>query len=171
MKAQITGGSGGMPGWGGLTWQPVLIQAILDMRPSKSERGINRARMLKEGLSDLQKYGWFFTPFSKLSRPGKVATGLLNWGVGSLDDLFVSGGIGAPIVSSPTALPTLVKDRQRPPRLSSQSSRQGRESSEPGKHGVSRQSSQRRDRARRGECPKGHYWSYKEKKCVKSKFN
>ncbi len=158
MKAQITGGSGGMPGWGGLTWQPVLIQAILDMRPSKSERGINRARMLKEGLSDLQKYGWFFTPFSKLSRPGKVATGLLNWGVGSLDDLFVSGGIGAPIVSSPTALP------------SSQSSRQGRESSEPGKHGVSRQSSQRRDRARRKSCPQGHYWSYKERKCVKSKY-
>jgi hypothetical protein len=22
----------------------------------------------------------------------------------------------------------------------------------------------------RGKCPKGHYWSYKEKKCVKSKF-
>ena len=22
----------------------------------------------------------------------------------------------------------------------------------------------------RGKCPKGHYWSYKEKKCLKSKF-
>ena len=22
----------------------------------------------------------------------------------------------------------------------------------------------------RGKCPKGHYWSYREKKCVKSKF-
>lgn len=22
----------------------------------------------------------------------------------------------------------------------------------------------------RGKCPKGHYWSYKKKKCVKSKF-
>ena len=158
MKAQITGGSGGMPGWGGLTWHPVLIQAILDMRPSRSERDINRARMLKEGLSDLQKYGWFFTPFSKLSRPGKVATGLLNWGVGSLDDLFVSGGIGAPIVSSPThRLPRREADR-------------GEKPSEPGKHGVSRKSLQRRDRARRGECPRGHYWSYKERKCVKSKF-
>ncbi len=158
MKAQITGGSGGMPGWGGFTWHPVLIQAILDMRPSRSERDINRARMLKEGLSDLQKYGWFFTPFSKLSRPGKVATGLLNWGVGSLDDLLDSGGIGAPIVSSPA---------HRPPRREAD---RGEKPSEPGKHGVSRKSLQRRDRARRGECPKGHYWSYKERKCVKSKF-
>ena len=70
-----------------------------------------------------------------------------------------SGGLGAPAGSTPTA-----------PSISSQSSRQGRESSEPGKHGVSRQSSQRRDRVRRKKCPKGHYWSYKKKKCVKSKF-
>ena len=70
-----------------------------------------------------------------------------------------SGGLGAPAGSTPTA-----------PSASSQSSRQGRESSEPGKHGVSRQSMQRRDRARRGECPKGHYWSYKHGACRKSKF-
>ena len=70
-----------------------------------------------------------------------------------------SSGIGAPAGSTPTA-----------PSTSPQDSRQGRESSEPGKHGVSRQSSQRRDRARRKSCPKGHYWSYKERKCVKSKF-
>ncbi len=69
-------------------------------------------------------------------------------------------GLGAASGTSPTA-----------PSQSSQSSRQGRESSEPGKHGVSRQNSQRRDRARRKSCPSGHYWSYKEKKCVKSKFN
>ena len=72
----------------------------------------------------------------------------------------LSPGLGAASGTSPTA-----------PSQSSQSSRQGRESSEPGKHGVSRQSSQRRDRARRKSCPQGHYWSYKEKKCVKSKFN
>jgi len=71
-----------------------------------------------------------------------------------------SGGLGAPAGSTPTA-----------PSISSQSSREGRESSEPAKHGVSRQSSQRRDRGRRKSCPKGHYWSYKEKKCVKSKFS
>jgi len=68
-------------------------------------------------------------------------------------------GIGAPSGSTPTA-----------PSISSKSSRQGRASAEPGKHGVSRQSSQRRDRARRKSCPKGHYWSFKDRKCVKSKF-
>jgi len=56
MKAQITGGSGGMPGWGGLTWHPVLIQAILDMRPSQSERDINRARM-KRGFPIFRSMG------------------------------------------------------------------------------------------------------------------
>ena len=71
----------------------------------------------------------------------------------------VSSGLGAPAGSTPTA-----------PSTSPQVSREGRESSEPAKHGVSRQSSQRRDRARRKSCPKGHYWSYKERKCVKSKF-
>ena len=69
-------------------------------------------------------------------------------------------GIGAPSGSTPTAPSTSLQGTRR----------QGRESSEPGKHGVSRQSSQRRDRARRKSCPKGHYWSYKERKCVKSKF-
>ncbi len=71
-----------------------------------------------------------------------------------------SGGLGAPAGSTPTAPSTSLQGTRR----------QGRESSEPGKHGVSRQSSQRRDRARRKSCPKGHYWSYKERKCVKSKF-
>lgn len=70
-----------------------------------------------------------------------------------------SGGLGAPAGSTPTA-----------PSTSPLGSRQGRESSEPGKHGVSRQSSQRRDRARRKSCPKGHYWSFKDRKCMKSKF-
>lgn len=28
----------------------------------------------------------------------------------------------------------------------------------------------RTKRTRRKSCPKGHYWSYKKKKCVKSKF-
>lgn len=48
--------------------------------------------------------------------------------------------------------------------------RQGRASAELRKHGGPRQSSQRGGRVRRKECPKGHYWSYKEKKCLKSKF-
>lgn len=45
----------------------------------------------------------------------------------------------------------------------------GRASAQAKKSGGPRQSSQRGGRAR-GKCPKGHYWSYKKKKCVKSKF-
>jgi len=48
--------------------------------------------------------------------------------------------------------------------------RQGRASAEHGKHGGPRRESRRGGRARRKECPKGHYWSYKEKKCLKSRF-
>jgi len=45
----------------------------------------------------------------------------------------------------------------------------GRASAQAKKYGGPRQSSQRGGRAR-GKCPKGHYWSYKLKKCVRSKF-
>lgn len=45
----------------------------------------------------------------------------------------------------------------------------GRASAQAKKSGGPRQSSQRGGRAR-GKCPKGHYWSFKQKKCVKSKF-
>ena len=48
--------------------------------------------------------------------------------------------------------------------------RQGRAFAEHGKHGGPRRESRRGGRARRKECLRGHYWSYKEKKCVKSKF-
>ena len=65
--------------------------------------------------------------------------------------------LGAPLRSSPTS--TIPSKR-----------RQGRASAEHGKHGGPRKSSKRGGRARRKECPKGHYWSYKEKKCMKSKY-
>jgi len=45
----------------------------------------------------------------------------------------------------------------------------GRAPAQAKKSGGPRQSSQRGGRAR-GKCPEGHYWSYKKKKCVKSKF-
>ncbi len=47
--------------------------------------------------------------------------------------------------------------------------RQGRASAEPGKYGRP-PSTRKESRARRKACPKGHYWSYKKKKCLKSKF-
>jgi len=45
----------------------------------------------------------------------------------------------------------------------------GRAPAQAKKSGGPRQRSQRGGRAR-GKCPKGHYWSYKKKKCLKSKF-
>jgi len=71
--------------------------------------------------------------------------------------LHDSKGSGAPPGTTPTS--TISSKR-----------RQGRASAERGKHGGPRQSSQRGGRVRRKGCPKGHYWSYKEKKCVRSKF-
>jgi len=49
---------------------------------------------------------------------------------------------------------------QYPP--SSSDSRQARASAQGGKSGGARH--------RRESCPKGYYWSYREKKCMKSKF-
>lgn len=65
-------------------------------------------------------------------------------------------GVGGPSVTTPTS--TI------PSKASS-----GRAMAQAKKSGGPRQVSQRGGRAR-GKCPKGHYWSYKKKKCVKSKF-
>ena len=58
---------------------------------------------------------------------------------------------------------------QSPP-SSSKKSRQARASAQGGKSGAPARASTRGSRPRRNSCPKGHYWSYKEKKCMKSKF-
>ena len=63
--------------------------------------------------------------------------------------------LGAPLDSSPT--------RTTPP-----SSGGKREA--PSKKGSQRASGDAKHR-RAHKCPKGHYWSYKQKKCVKSKFH
>lgn len=71
---------------------------------------------------------------------------------------FPSGGLGGPSGTTPTS--TIPSKR-----------RQGRASAESGKPGRTPSSSgSKESRARRKSCPKGHYWSYKEKKCLKSKF-
>ena len=46
----------------------------------------------------------------------------------------------------------------------------GGPSAQGGKSGAPARASTRGSRHRRKSCPKGHYWSYKEKKCMKSKF-
>ena len=65
-------------------------------------------------------------------------------------------GFGAPFGSSPTRTTTASK---RP----SESRKAVKAKSA---HGFSSGKAP----TARGKCPKGHYWSYKKKKCVKSKF-
>ena len=60
--------------------------------------------------------------------------------------------------------------QSQPPPTSSKSSRQARASAQGGKAGGPARASQQGSRHRRKSCPKGHYWSFKQKKCVKSKF-
>ena len=59
---------------------------------------------------------------------------------------------------------------QTQPPPSSKPSRQARASAQGGKSGAPRGPRSRGSRHRRKSCPKGHYWSFKQKKCVKSKF-
>ena len=58
----------------------------------------------------------------------------------------------------------------QPPPSSSKNSRQARADAQGGKSGAPARASQRGSRHRRESCPAGHYWSFKHKKCVKSKF-
>jgi len=69
---------------------------------------------------------------------------------------LTSGGSGGPSMAAPTS--TKVSKR----------SESGRTSSAKGysAHGFSSGKAP----TARGKCPKGHYWSYKKKKCVKSKY-
>ena len=78
--------------------------------------------------------------------------------------LSKSQGLVHPVAASPTRT-THVLDR-----VKSRYSKRQSESRKTGKttsaHGRRKQTSV----SARGKCPKGHYWSYKQKKCVKSKF-
>ena len=69
---------------------------------------------------------------------------------------FFSRGSGGPSMAAPTSTEP------------SKRSESGRTSSAKGysAHGFSSGKAP----TARGKCPKGHYWSYKKKKCVKSKF-
>ncbi len=65
-----------------------------------------------------------------------------------------TGRLGAPSAASPT--------RTTPPQS-------GGKREAPSKKGSQRASGDAKHR-RAHKCPKGHYWSYKHKKCMKSKF-
>ena len=58
---------------------------------------------------------------------------------------------------------------QSPP-SSSKGSRQARASAQGGKSGAPARASTQGSRPRRESCPKGHYWSFKHGKCMKSKY-
>jgi len=75
-----------------------------------------------------------------------------------LDEKVNSRGGGGPSVQS------------QPPPSSSKDSRQARASAQGGKSGGPGRASPPGSRPRRKSCPKGQYWSFKQKKCVKSKF-
>ena len=60
--------------------------------------------------------------------------------------------------------------QSQPPPSSSKDSRQDRASAQGGKSGAPARASTQGSRPRRKSCPKGQYWSFKQKKCVKSKF-
>jgi len=60
--------------------------------------------------------------------------------------------------------------QSQPPPSSSKDSRQARASAQGGKTGAPARASTRGSRPRRKSCPKGHYWSYKHKKCLRSKY-
>ena len=58
---------------------------------------------------------------------------------------------------------------QSPP-SASKDSPQARARAQGGNTGGPARASQQGSRTRRKSCPKGQYWSFKQKKCVKSKF-
>lgn len=71
-----------------------------------------------------------------------------------LYDSWNTQRLGAPLAASP--------NRTTPPQS-------GGKREAPSKKGSQRASGDAKHR-RAHKCPKGHYWSYKHKKCVKSKF-
>ena len=62
--------------------------------------------------------------------------------------------------------PALTQSPSSPPKIP----RQARASAQGGKSGGPGRASHQGSRPRRESCPKGQYWSFKQKKCVKSKF-
>ena len=96
----------------------------------------------KEGLLP-QKYVMGYTT-SSVTRPHRARPGL-----------------GAIMASTPTRTAS-------PPSALSSAQRVSKPQSE--SRGNARRRRPRRARKAKRGCPKGHYWSYKQKKCVKSKF-
>ena len=111
-------------------------------------------RVLQE---EKPKGNWYYLKHAYLGY--QYATDPLTrvmWDVRIAQSRFPSRGSGGPSVAAPTSTDA------------SKRSESGRTSSAAGNsaHGFRK----RKGVSARGKCPKGHYWSYKKKKCVKSKF-
>jgi len=132
---------------------------------------VGRRAMLLASLNDIDTpldYGW------RLVKDDVVflgSTSLIMWDTANRNDPLWNYWKSDPIFhknnsrggGGPSA-------QSQPPPTSSKGSRQARASAQGGKTGAPARASTQGSRPRRKECPKGHYWSYKEKKCLKSKF-
>ena len=116
-----------------------------------SEKTHAVAILLAAGITEAAL--WLYPPTRGLAALPGVSTGTWvalheagHWA-------WESSGLRAPFGSSPTRTTTASK----------------RTSESRNTFKAKRAHSSGKARAR-GKCPKGHYWSYREKKCVKSKF-
>jgi len=132
---------------------------------------VGRRAMLLASLNDIDTpldYGWRFV---KDDVRFLGSTSLIMWDTANRNDPLWNYWKSDPIFyknnsrggGGPSA-------QSQPPPTSSKKSRQARASAQGGKSGAPARASTQGSRPRRKECPKGHYWSYKEKKCLKSKF-
>jgi len=131
-----------------------------------SQFGWGLLRWLQGDYVPIYRWDLEGSPYHLL-RPDRVLLGMayvteprvrIHYDLLKTQEFLASRGVGGPsaqTISPPT---------------SSGNSRQARASAQGGKPGAPARASKRGSRPRRGSCPKGHYWSYKEKKCLKSKF-
>ena len=118
------------------------------------------ALLLAAGITEVAL--WIYPPTRPVAMLPGVSLG--TWiaiheaGHWFYDRMFFSRGGGGPSAQS------------QPPPTSSKIRRQARASAQGGKSGGPGRASHQGSRPRRESCPKGQYWSFKQKKCVKSKF-
>ena len=119
-----------------------------------SEKTHGAAILLGAGITEAAL--WLYPP----TRPVAMLPGV---SIGTWVALHEAGhwawdslGLGVPFGSSPTRTTTASKRTSESRKTFKAKSAHGFRKTK----GVSA----------RGKCPKGHYWSYKKKKCVKSKF-
>jgi len=119
-----------------------------------SEKTHTAAVLIAAGITEAAL--WLYPP----TRPVAMLPGV---SIGTWVALHEAGhwawdslGFGAPLGSSPTR--TTIASKRSP------------ESRKASKINSAHGFRKRKGVSARGKCPKGHYWSYKKKKCVKSKF-